>query len=91
MIESQTIGTSKKIRFYHDIELNEDEIRDDLSLSRDTPIDDQMILERAKTLFQYQLQDKMNVKDFHSCIVKNHPHQTMTQESELDNEAEIEL
>lgn len=91
MIESQTIGTSKKIRFYHDIEIDEDEIRDDLSLSRDTSIDDQMILEQAKTLFQYQLQDKMNVNDFHSCIVKNHPHPTMTQESELDNEAEIEL
>lgn len=58
------------VRFYYDIKIDEDVYREDFELEDDVEISDEDIIERAKTILGYDIQDRaINVGDFECEIV----------------------
>lgn len=58
------------VRFYYDVEIDEDVYREDFELADDVEISDENIIERAKTVLGYDIQDRaINVGDFECEIV----------------------
>ena len=54
-----------KVRFYYDVEIDEDIYREDFELKDDDEISDEDIINRARTLLGYSIQDRaINVGDF---------------------------
>lgn len=47
-----------RVRFYYDVYVDEDDIRENLELDENTDISDEDIIDRAKTLFSYDVQDR---------------------------------
>lgn len=47
-----------RIRFYYDVYVDEDDIRENLELDENTDISDEDIIDRAKTLFNYAIHDR---------------------------------
>lgn len=58
------------VRFYYDVKIDEDVYREDFELADDVEISDEDIIERAKTVLGYDIQDRaINVGDFECEIV----------------------
>ena len=58
------------VRFYYDIKIDEDVYREDFELEDDVEISDEDIIERAKTVLGYDIQDRaINVSDFECEII----------------------
>lgn len=47
-----------RVRFYYDVYVDEDEIRENLELNKNTDISNEDIIDRAKTLFSYDVQER---------------------------------
>lgn len=60
-----------KVRFYYDVEIDEDIYREDFELKDDDEISDEDIINRARTLLGYSIQDRaINVGDFTCEIIE---------------------
>lgn len=46
------------VRFIYEMEINEEELREDLELDEDVEISENVVIDRAKTLFDYSIQDR---------------------------------
>ena len=58
------------VRFYYDIKIDEDVYREDFELEDDVEISDEAIIERAKTVLGYDIQDRaINVSGFECEII----------------------
>ena len=65
-----------KVRFYYDVEIDEDIYREDFELKDDDEISDKDIISRARTLLGYSIQDRaINVGDFECEIVEEEDEQ----------------
>jgi hypothetical protein len=65
-----------KVRFYYDVEIDEDIYREDFELKDDDEISDEDIINRARTLLGYSIQDRaINVGDFACEIVEEEDEQ----------------
>jgi hypothetical protein len=65
-----------KVRFYYDVEIDEDIYREDFELKDDDEISDENIINRARTLLGYSIQDRaINVGDFECEIVEDEDEQ----------------
>lgn len=65
-----------KVRFYYDVEIDEDIYREDFELKDDDEISDEDIINRARTLLGYSIQDRaINVGDFECEIVEEEDEQ----------------
>lgn len=47
-----------RVRFYYDVYVDEDEIRENLELNKNTDISNEDIIDREKTLFSYDVQER---------------------------------
>lgn len=47
-----------RVRFYYDVYVDEDDIRENLELDENTDVSDEDIIDRAKTLFCYDVQER---------------------------------
>lgn len=47
-----------RVRFYYDVYVDEDDIRENLELDENTDVSDEDIINRAKTLFGYDVQER---------------------------------
>ena len=47
-----------RVRFYYDVYVDEDDIRENLELDENSDVSDEDIIDRAKTLFAYDIQDR---------------------------------
>ena len=60
-----------RVRFYYDVYVDEDDIRENLELDENTDVSDEDIIDRAKTLFGYDIQDRdINVSELDCEIVE---------------------
>lgn len=65
-----------KVRFYYDVEIDEDIYREDFELKDDDEISDEDIINRARTLLGYSIQDRaINVGDFECEIIEEEDEQ----------------
>lgn len=61
------------VRFYYDVEIDEDVYREDFGLDDDVEISDEDIINEAKTCLGYDIQDRaINVSDFECEIVDDY-------------------
>lgn len=59
------------VRFYYDVEIDEDVYREDYELGEDVEISDRDIIEEAKKCLGYDIQDRaIHVSDFECEIVE---------------------
>lgn len=60
-----------RVRFYYDVNVDEDDIRENLELDENTDVSDEAIIHRARTLFGYDIQDRdVNVGELDCEIVE---------------------
>ena len=46
------------VRFYYDVYVDEDDLRENLELDNDIDLSEEDVVDRAKTLFAYDIQDR---------------------------------
>ena len=58
-----------RVRFYYDVIVDEDEVRENLELDMDEEVSDEDIIDRARTLFTYDIQDRAIYVDNLECEI----------------------
>ena len=61
-----------KVRFYYDVYVDEDDITENLEYENEEKITDEDIIDRARTLFEYDIQDRIIYVDNLECKVIEH-------------------
>lgn len=61
-----------KVRFYYDVYVDEDDIMENLEYENEEKITDEDIVDRARTLFEYDIQDNIIYVDNLECEVIEH-------------------
>lgn len=61
-----------KVRFYYDVYVDEDDITENLEYENEEKITDEDIIDRARTLFEYDIQDRIIYVDNLECEVIEH-------------------
>ena len=57
------------VRFSYEMEIDEDVLREDMGLDEDAEISDEDIIDRAVTLFGYEIQDNVVYAESFKCEV----------------------
>lgn len=57
------------VRFSFEMEIDDEELREDLELDENSEISDEVVIDRAKTLFGYAMQDREIYSDSFECEI----------------------
>lgn len=58
-----------RVRFYYEMEIDEDVLREDLELDDDYEFSDKEIIDEAMSLFNYQIQDRQIYAECFKCKI----------------------